>query len=57
MAQVAAGMTGFADLAARLTQHAARIALARAETRRLAQSDPAVRWRKPGLLWPRFTKG
>lgn len=50
-------MTGFADLAARLTAAAARIALAHAETRRLAQTDPAARWRRPGLLWPRFTKG
>lgn len=50
-------MNGFAALAARLIEHAARIAAAHAETRHLAQTDPATRWRKPALLWPRFTKG
>lgn len=46
-----------AGLAARLAAKAEALAHARLEDAELfRRSDPA-RWRKPGLLWPLFTKG
>jgi hypothetical protein len=47
----------FQALAARLIEKARVLGEARAAERRLARSDPAARWRRPGLVWPLFTKG
>lgn len=47
----------FAALAARLIEQARLLGEARAADRRLALKDPAARWRRPGLVWPLFTKG
>lgn len=61
MAAVAAdavGMTSlFAEFAARLQTQAELIGAARAQERQLARTDPAARWRRAKLLWPRFTQG
>jgi len=58
MAADAAGMsTSFAEVAARLTALAETIAAARASELTLERRDPAARWRRASLLWPRFTKG
>ncbi len=43
-------------LAARLAARAAAIARAHGESRLRRLRADAVRWRKPGLLWPLFTK-
>lgn len=50
-------MTDFATLAARLTARAEAIGQAFAESRALARREDPVRWRRPRLLWPPFTKG
>lgn len=50
-------MSSFERVADRLIERARELGLARARERRLAQTDPAARWRKPALLWPLFTKG
>ena len=47
----------FEALAARLIEKARLLGEARVAERRLARSDPAARWRRPGLVWPLFTKG
>lgn len=47
----------FAALAARLLEKARLLGEARATEHRLARSDPAACWRRPGLIWPLFTKG
>ena len=47
----------FAQLAAQLMAQAQAIAAARIEELRLARTDPAARWRKASLLWPRFAQG
>ena len=47
----------FDTLARRLTVKAAALAQARAERSALARRDDPARWRRPGLLWPLFTKG
>ena len=47
----------FAALAARLIAMAQTLGEAEAEQAALAQRDDPARWRKPGLLWPLFTKG
>ena len=44
----------FEAVAARLIAAAQAIAAARTEERRLQRTDPATRWRKASLLWPRF---
>ena len=49
--------SSFDALAARLIDHARALAEARASARTLAASDPALPWRRPGLVWPLFTKG
>lgn len=53
---IAASASEARGLAARLAAKAGRLARAYGENRlRVLRSDPA-RWRKPGLLWPLFTK-
>ena len=47
----------FAQVEARLLAQAERLAAARTEERKLARTDPAARWRRASLLWPRFTQG
>lgn len=47
----------FAEVAARLLAQAEAMAAAKAEELKLARTDPAARWRKAELLWPRFTQG
>jgi hypothetical protein len=47
----------FEGLAARLTTKAKALAEAHAERTALARRANPARWRKPGLLWPLFTKG
>ena len=47
----------FAGLAARLAAKARTLAEAHAERTALARRSDPTRWRKPGLLWPLFTKG
>ena len=47
----------FAALAALLLASAEAIAAAKIAERQLARTDPAARWRKAALLWPRFTQG
>ncbi len=42
---------------ARLAGQARRLADVFVQSRRLARSDPARRWRSAALLWPLFTKG
>ena len=49
--------TSFAEVAARLTALAETIAAERASELTLERRDPAARWRRASLLWPRFTKG
>jgi hypothetical protein len=47
----------FAALTRRLTAKAVQLGQAEAERKALARrGDPAL-WRRPGLLWPLFTKG
>lgn len=43
-------------LAARLATKAATIARALGESRLRERREDPSRWRKPGLLWPLFTK-
>ncbi|WP_169053562.1 hypothetical protein [Alteraurantiacibacter aquimixticola] len=53
---IAASSAHLGSLAARLSARAERLARAHAEMRlRRRKGDPS-RWRKPGLLWPLFTK-
>lgn len=47
----------FAEVATRLLAQAETLAAARLEELKLARADPAARWRKASLLWPRFTQG
>lgn len=47
----------FEAVAARLLEKARILGEARAAEHRLALGNPAVRWRRPGLVWPLFTKG
>ena len=47
----------FAEVAARLLAQAETLAAAHLEELKLARTDPAARWRKASLLWPRFTQG
>ncbi len=47
----------FEVVAARLLEKARLLGEAHAAERRLARSDPVTRWRRPGLIWPLFTKG
>ncbi len=55
---IAAGIAAsFDTLARRLTAKAAVLARTRAERRALALRGDPARWRRPGLLWPLFTKG
>ncbi len=49
--------TQFTQLAVQLLAQAGAIAAARIEELRSARTDPAARWRKASLLWPRFTQG
>lgn len=49
-----ARVTGFTALAAQLRSRAAALAQARLVA---ARANPAQRWRRPGLLWPLFTRG
>ena len=44
----------FEVVAARLIAAAQTIAAARIKEQRLQRTDPAARWRKASLLWPRF---
>lgn len=44
----------FDALGARLIAAAQAVAAAHIEERRLLRTDPAARWRKASLLWPRF---
>ena len=46
-----------AGIVARLTAKAKSLAQARLESAELTRRSDPVRWRKPGLLWPLFTKG
>ena len=58
MAAGAARVTDrFAALAERLLASAEAIAAAKITELQLARTDPAARWRKAALLWPRFTQG
>lgn len=45
-----------ARLAAALVEKAQSLAAARVQDRALSRRDPALRWRRPELLWPLFTK-
>lgn len=47
----------FAQVAAQLLAQAEVLSAARAEDLKLARTDPAARWRKANLLWPRFSQG
>ena len=47
----------FAALARRLTAKAVQLGQAEAERKALVRRGDPARWRRPGLLWPLFTKG
>jgi hypothetical protein len=49
-------MTGLDRLFTRLEAAARRLGEARAASTRLAQRDPARRWRSARLVWPLFAK-
>lgn len=44
-----------AGIISRLAERAERLAVARAQNKRLAHSFHPQRWRRAALLWPNFT--
>jgi len=54
---IRAEIKGLAQLADRLTAQAARLAEAAADNRLRAKRSDPIRWRRPELLWPLFSKG
>lgn len=54
---IEAEINGLPRLSRILADKAARLAEARIEERRLAQTGDAARWRRADLLWPTFSKG
>lgn len=53
---ISARTSDLRGLATRLAAKAETLARAHGENRLRARRNDALRWRKPGLLWPLFTK-